>query len=211
MSALEKAQGGSAPSPPPRKKRRAVFIMRHGEREDYAWKAQGRNWQQAHSRPWDTPLTANGHLQGAAGGRAVAAHCARLGLQPVRHVLVSPLLRCAQTGSAAAKALGVERLCVGVALAETMNEDWYRSWAVPGADSTWGGPPTCRQGVPVARQTLHPAALGPASGCHATAAALTAMLREHGDADMVVEENGGRYRHASPALAFNWDACESHK
>ena len=98
------AQGGSAPSPPPRKKRRAVFIMRHGEREDYAWKAQGRNWQQAHSRPWDTPLTANGHLQGAAGGRAVAAHCARLGLQPVRHVLVSPLLRCAQTGSAAAKA-----------------------------------------------------------------------------------------------------------
>ena len=190
---------------------RGVFIMRHGEREDYLWKASGRNWQQAHDRPWDTPLTKNGHLQGAAGGRAVAAHCERLGLQPVKHVIVSPLLRCAQTGSAAAKELGIPILSVGVALAETMNEDWYRSWAVPGADSTWGGPPLCRKGVEVARESLHPAALGPARGCHASAEALTAMLRENGDPDMTVVEDDGRYQDASPVLTFNWDECESHE
>ena len=207
MASLEEA---AAPPSSQKKRPRAVFIMRHGEREDYSWKEQGRNWQQAHSRPWDTPLTANGHLQGAAGGRAVATHVARLGVQPVKHVLVSPLLRCAQTGSAAAKALGVRRLTRSVALAETMNEDWYRSWAVPGADSTWGGPPHSRKGVAVARESLHPAALQGASVCHATAEALTAMLRERGDADMIVEESGSRYVAASPALSFNWDACESH-
>ena len=149
MSALEKAQGGSAPSPPPRKKRRAVFIMRHGEREDYAWGtgaelAAGAQPAMGHAPDGDEHLRG---LRGAGGGGALRA--AGLAARAARAREPAAALR--PDRERRGEALGVERLCVGVALAETMNEDWYRSWAVRG-DSTWGGPQACRQGVPVARR-----------------------------------------------------------
>jgi hypothetical protein len=68
-------------------RRPAIFVIRHGEREDYQWKARGENWQSQAERPWDTPLTEpGGHLQGAAAGRAIRRHCDRLGLEPVTQV-----------------------------------------------------------------------------------------------------------------------------
>ncbi len=57
-----------------------------GEREDYAYKARGENWQSQNVRPWDTPLTPGGKLQALACGRSIARHCERLGLAPVGQV-----------------------------------------------------------------------------------------------------------------------------
>ena len=115
----------------------AVCLARHGAREDYAWKARGENWQLQNSeRPWDPPLTSGGVEQGTALGAGLKAHCERLGLPPVTRVVSSPLLRCVQTAAAAAAQLGVKTLGVEPGLAEGMLEEWYRSWDVPGADST---------------------------------------------------------------------------
>ena len=74
--------------------------------------------------------------QGTALGAGLKAHCERLGLPPVTRVVSSPLLRCVQTAAAAAAQLGVKTLGVEPGLAEGMLEEWYRSWGVPGADST---------------------------------------------------------------------------
>ena len=153
----------------------AVFVARHGEREDYAWHKRGENWQATAARPWDSPLTPAGHLQARAMGAAAAAHAERLGLAPICHIACSPLLRCVETAAAAATATGVERVVVESRLSETMCEAWYRSWAVPGADSTWGGPAAYRKGVAVAEADLHPAARAAAAATHATAAELAAL------------------------------------
>ena len=64
----------------------AIFVCRHGEREDYRWRERGQNWQAQAERPWDTPLTEGGVEQAEACGRAIARHCARLGLAPVKQV-----------------------------------------------------------------------------------------------------------------------------
>ena len=115
-----------------------VIVARHAEREDYRMKFAGLNWQETAERPWDTPLTPAGHKQGIALGEGIAEHVKRLSLPPVTKIFTSPLLRCAQTAAAAASQLGVETMCVEPSLAETICEDWYRSWGIPGADSTWG-------------------------------------------------------------------------
>lgn len=138
----------------------------HAEREDYQWLKRGDNWQAQAERPWDTPLTPGGHKQGVALGNGIARHVAALGLPPVSRVFSSPMLRCCQTGSAAASVLGVAGLAVDPALSETICEEWYRSWGVPGANSDWGGPPGCTMGTPVPEADLHPAATGPVSRCH---------------------------------------------
>jgi hypothetical protein len=75
----------------------------------------------------------------------------------------------------------VDSLKIEPGLAETMSEDWYRSWAVPGADSTWGGPVGCTEGTPVEVASLHAAALRPASDIYDGTDALSARLREHGE------------------------------
>jgi hypothetical protein len=62
-------------------------------------------------------------------------------------------------------------------LAETMCEDWYRSWGVPGADSTWGGPKHCRAGVLVDDTDLDARTLAPAHKCHSTPADIAALRR----------------------------------
>lgn len=149
-----------------------VFVARHAEREDYQWKSRGESWQIQAARPWDTPLTAAGHEQGVALGQAIAAHCARLGLPAVTRCFTSPLLRCGQTAAAACGELGVTAIAVEPSLSETCCEEWYRSWALPDSDSTWGGGP-----LVVAQDTLHPAAVGPASHCHHTPESLSAALK----------------------------------
>ena len=56
-----------------------VFVARHGERLDYEWRDRDTNWQAQAKKPWDTPLTKAGHLQGAALGVAVRRHAQTLG------------------------------------------------------------------------------------------------------------------------------------
>jgi broad specificity phosphatase PhoE len=131
-------------------------------------------------------------------------------------VYVSPLLRCAQTGGAAASVLGVSELVVCTALAEAMNEDWYRSWGVPGADSTWGGPTSSPKGQPVAREDLHPMALGPSQACLSDAKALQQLADAHAPAPAALrytlaEPPAALAACASPAVAFSWDKGETHE
>jgi len=194
--------------------RPAIFICRHGEREDYQWKARGESWQQQAERPWDTPLTPGGIAQGAAVGRAIAAHTNRLGLAPVQMVLTSPFLRCAQTAAAAAAPLGLEEVGVTTALSEAMSESWYRSWGVPGADSTWGGPAGCTAGTPVDKLALHPAAFEPAGSLLLGHAALGSLLSEgapaHAGSVRVTPHAPGLGPCASPTLSYKWGGFETH-
>ena len=68
-------------------------------------------------------------------------------------VYTSPHIRCGQTVTHALKGIvedetttttssssAVTSISIELGLVESISEDWYRSWASPGADSTWGGP-----------------------------------------------------------------------
>jgi len=129
-------------------------------------KGCGENWQlseEAASRPWDPPLSAEGILMGAALGVGLKQHLHRLEIPPVSRIISSPMIRCLQTAAAAAEVLGIGAVAVEPGLSEGMLEDWYRSWAVPGADSTWGGPPHARVGTELPSGTeLHASAHVPA-------------------------------------------------
>jgi len=85
------------------------------------------------------------------------------GLPPVSRALSSPFVRCVDTCSRAAIASGYPgKLCIEPAIAETVCDEWYYSWAIPGADANWAGPSHCRVGnrkVPLDK--MHPAALRP--------------------------------------------------
>ena len=158
----------------------ALCLARHGVREDYAAKARGENWQSNAERPWDPPLTANGVEQGGKLGSGIRGHLRRMGRRPITKIISSPLLRCVQTAAAAAEQLGVGEICVEPELTEGMLEAWYRSWAVPGADSTWGGPQHSRVGTPFPAHTdVHPLAHRPGEALLFTpemaAEALTSM------------------------------------
>jgi len=198
------AAGGAADSRP---RRPALFVCRHGEREDYAWSARGENWQAQADRPWDTPLTPSGHLQARALGESLVAHWYdTLNVAPISRVVVSPLLRCVETGAAVAEFLGLQSVGLEPRLAETMCEEWYRSWAVPGANSTWGGPD---MGKPLPLDDLHPAAQGPASACHATATSIQALrearsLSSVGRGVEVVAADRD-----APVFEYSWDKFES--
>ena len=147
----------------------AVLITRHAERVDYDTRLKGGNWHASAERPWDTPITAGGVLQAEALGKAIKQRCAELGLPPLTRVFCSPLVRCVQTAAALCDTLDPLgdseprlRICVEPNLRETAGEDWFRSWAVPGANGTWGGPETCRAGVEPA--SLRPEAETPSNG-----------------------------------------------
>lgn len=158
----------------------AVFVSRHGERLDYKCLARGELWQATATRPWDTPLTDAGHMQGEAMGRACNEHVTRHNVQPVRRIFTSPLLRCAETAAAAATQLGISTISVEPALAETMCESWYRSWGVPGADSTWGGPKdgSFPLGSVVDDEALHPGCLRSAQEIHNTPEVIAQELKQ---------------------------------
>ena len=121
--------------------------------------ARGENWLKTAEQPWNTPITEHGAAQARALGRAVRRHCAELGIPLPSRVASSPLLRCVQTARAAIEGMEVDqRIGLEFGLCETMCEDWYRSWAVPGADGTWGGHEGMGRGVEVDASLLHPLA-----------------------------------------------------
>lgn len=130
-----------------------VIVARHGERLDYQWRDQlRRNWVQEQKdmmsgggRPWDPPLTDHGWEQGRRLGKQLGQEVSQRGIPPVSAVFASPFLRCRQTALAAREGLGVDAahpavppVRVECGIAESLNEDWYRSWALPGADGSWG-------------------------------------------------------------------------
>jgi broad specificity phosphatase PhoE len=114
----------------------SLVIVRHGERTDYVTEG----WTEAAARPWDPPLTPKGHVQAALAGSAIAEHLDRLGLPPVSAVYTSPLQRCAETAIGIAKQVDVAMVAPEIDLVETICENWYYSWAIPGANGQWGGP-----------------------------------------------------------------------
>eukprot|EP00913_Durusdinium_trenchii_P011186 g10507.t1 len=121
-----------------------LVLLRHGEREDYMAEKAGRGaaWISASARPWDPPLAPNGRQQAQSAATRLR-QADRPGERPMR------------MGS----------------LTESAYEQWMRQWAVPGANSDWGGPPSCGmpkvqsraersvQGTPVRHEELRPEAL----------------------------------------------------
>jgi len=124
-----------------------VIVARHGERWDYVQKDAGKGveWISAATRPWDSPLSPMGHQQARRLGEHLAHKLPELGLPPVAACFSSPLLRCRQTAVQVVDALNnnnndnkLLKVQVELGLSESLNESWYRSWALPLADGTWG-------------------------------------------------------------------------
>lgn len=120
-----------------------VVLLRHGEREDYmAYKAgKGADWISRASRPWDPPLAENGQKQAKAAAQRLRQILSDAGLVMPTRIFTSPLVRCVETANAVAEEFELSSLSVEEGLTETICEAWMRQWAVPGADSKWGGPP----------------------------------------------------------------------
>jgi broad specificity phosphatase PhoE len=139
---------------------RSVVVVRHGERLDYVLRDSGQNWIATSDRPWDPPLTDRGHEQAHALGNALPEILRALKLPPIAAIYASPFWRCRQTAAGLIGHVQQEdlRVQVELGLAESMNENWYRSWAIPGSDGTWGFQ---KQEIPLTAldtSTLHPAA-----------------------------------------------------
>jgi broad specificity phosphatase PhoE len=124
-----------------------VVVARHGERLDYILRDAGKNWVATAERPYDPPLSDHGHGQGATLGRHLHAELVRRRLPPISAIYTSPFLRCRQTAVSAylgiTEAAGEseplpEKVRVEPGLAESINEQWYRSWSLPGSNGTWG-------------------------------------------------------------------------
>eukprot|EP00747_Dinoflagellata_sp_TGD_P191316 gnl/TRDRNA2_/TRDRNA2_54518_c0_seq1.p1 gnl/TRDRNA2_/TRDRNA2_54518_c0~~gnl/TRDRNA2_/TRDRNA2_54518_c0_seq1.p1 ORF type:complete len:886 (+),score=177.39 gnl/TRDRNA2_/TRDRNA2_54518_c0_seq1:102-2759(+) len=138
-----------------------VILARHGERLDDAEQMHtGRPWVPTAERPWDPSLTPLGRLQAHRLGLKVLHSCSRLGVAPPSAVFSSPYERCFDTAACAAQAAGVSSISVEPSLSEGLSEEFWRSWAVPGADGTWGGPDGCSMGKRVNRRDLRPEACG---------------------------------------------------
>ena len=169
-----------APKPQDHRNTNLVIVVRHGERLDYTMRDNGENWIPTATRPWDPPLTNHGKQQATALGDAISDILTKHKFPntKISAIYSSPLLRCRQTAAFFSEAYrseqqkynkatddnGVEfpmRVRVEHGLAESMNESWYRSWALQGADSTWG---YHRQEEPLPtlnKSTLHPASIQP--------------------------------------------------
>lgn len=159
--------------------RSVIIVVRHGERLDYALRDSGSaNWVATAKRPYDSPLTNHGEEQAATLGRHLASELKRLGYPSASTIYSSPLLRCRQT--AAGVRLGLGQLstpstlassesdvnptselpiCVEIGLMESIDEDWYRSWSLPGSDGTWGY--RINRQSDYEPQSIHPMALQP--------------------------------------------------
>ena len=187
----------------------ALCLSRHGARQDYECQGRGENWQhsaEAQPRPWDPPLSAAGVTMGAAMGAACRRHLERIGQPPVTRIVSSPFTRCLQTAAAAALELGVLAIAVEPGLGEGMLEDWYRSWAVPGADSTWGGPSHARVGMPLPAGTLlHESAHVPAHQLLYGAPEAAAALLARGVSNVSVDAT---YEPLTPPPDYQWASFE---
>ena len=116
---------------------RYLIVARHGERLDYVRRDAGDPWTPTASRPYDPPLTEHGLAQAAKLGQHLKGELQRRGIPPITTVYTSPFLRCRQTAVAAAAQLDAP-VRVEFGLCESFNESWFRSWALPGTDGTWG-------------------------------------------------------------------------
>jgi broad specificity phosphatase PhoE len=158
----------------------AVIVVRHGERLDYVLRDKGeKNWIESEiaaggDRPWDPPLTSNGIDQAVMLGRGLNSILQSLSLPPVTSVYSSPFVRCRQTGAGILKGLLFiqeeqrradsstnpnQKVKVELGLSESINENWYRSWAIPGTDGTWGFRKHDLPNPDI--ETLHPASTVP--------------------------------------------------
>lgn len=135
---------------------KSVVVVRHGERLDYITRDNGGNWISTSDRPWDPPLTDNGKNQASELGKALPDILQKLNLPPIVAIYSSPFLRCRQTSVGLIKGGkfcdktandkdnnnddddGLLKVRVELGLSESLNENWYRSWAVHGSDGTWG-------------------------------------------------------------------------
>ena len=116
-----------------------------------------------------------------------------------------------QTATEAARELGVEVVGIEAGAAETMCEEWYRSWAIPGADATWGGHAGSEMGTTtVAKADLHANALGPASDCHRTVAELQELrgVNFAGDGPVKLDAD---FQSRAPRFEYWWDAFEAEE
>ena len=158
---------GRPPSP------RYIVVARHGERLDYVQRDAGTPWTPTAAKPYDPPLTDHGREQAYQLGRHLQKELQRLQIPPITTIYTSPFLRCRQTSVAAAKGLQEEatsslsessqttaaattRICVEYGLSESFNEPWYRSWALPGTDGTWGYKLPNEAETGIDPSTLHP-------------------------------------------------------
>ena len=143
-----------------------VIVARHGERLDYVTRDAGGNWTATADRPFDTPLTDHGKEQGYKLGKHLSKETERLKLSGISEIYSSPFLRCRQTAVAALKGAleksqdptAIPPVRVELGLAESINESWYRSWALPGSNGTWGylPPGVDRKNHVVDPESLHP-------------------------------------------------------
>lgn len=156
-----------------------VVVARHGERLDYVSRdaTPSTNWVATAAKPYDPPLTEHGMEQASTLGRHLRSELGKtLQLPAVSAIYASPFLRCRQTALAVKSGLesstikngSQEQGCgnhenipvrVELGLAESINEQWYRSWSLPGADGTWGYKINGQKKYDPA--TLHPAAKEP--------------------------------------------------
>lgn len=127
-----------------------VVVARHGERHDYLTRDRGGNWVKSATRPWDPPLSNHGVEQARKLGQHLAQKLRKDNLPPIAAVYSSPFLRCRQTAAAATlqaykevqatteKRAALPKVRIEPGLAESINEKWYRSWALHYSDGTWG-------------------------------------------------------------------------
>jgi broad specificity phosphatase PhoE len=168
-----------------------VIVVRHGERKDYVMRDSGENWLATAQRPWDPPLTyPNGFDQAKDLGLYLAEFLEKHKLPPISAFYSSPFLRCRQTAHGIAQTYGYKnssstvQVQIELGLAESINENWYRSWALPGADGSWGyKKKECPELDP---QTFHPASKEPVQPLLEWKTALSdATLSDHMDHDHV--------------------------
>lgn len=157
-----------------------IVVARHGERWDYIQRDAGNNWISTAERPWDPPLSPNGLKQAKRLGEFVVKTLKDKNLPPLAACYSSPFLRCRQTACQAVEAINNKsgggiadtkplKVCVENGLTESINKSWYRSWALPGADSTWGYVPKEDKGPgkqprsldAFTEEELHPASQNP--------------------------------------------------
>lgn len=158
-----------------------VIVARHGERLDYVMRDRDQNWVTDAPRPYDPPLSLHGVEQAKKLGQHLARELPKRNLPTISAVYTSPFLRCRQTAAAATlqsvkervlsngstntstrpSLRGIPKIRVEMGLSESINESWYRSWAMPYSDGTWGLCPKGESSLDTS--TLHPLARQPIS------------------------------------------------
>lgn len=160
----------------------SIVVVRHAERLDYSVRDSGGNWIQTGDtyQPWNTPLTENGCHQSIKLGQKLISLLQQHDLSPITAVYASPLLRCIQTASKLIDGLQQNsdtdindatengnksslNVRIEQGLIESINEDWYRSWSLPGSNSTWGYRmvPKHEKEPPISLEDVHPMAKAP--------------------------------------------------